>query len=100
MSAIVEASDVRRLDSGAPDFDARLSALLAWEASQDAAIERQPGRFGQCRAGPHAEAGHHQVGIERRAALQVHATLVDRRRHVLQVEHHAVLFVQGAHEVA
>jgi histidinol dehydrogenase len=40
MSAIMEAADVRRLDSGAPDFDARLSALLAWEASQDAAIER------------------------------------------------------------
>jgi histidinol dehydrogenase len=40
MSATIDAADVRRLDSGAPDFDARLSALLAWEASQDAAIER------------------------------------------------------------
>jgi len=40
MNATIDAAGVRRLDSGAPDFDARLSALLAWEASQDAAIER------------------------------------------------------------
>jgi len=40
MNAAIDAAGVRRLDSGAPDFDARLSALLAWEASQDAAIER------------------------------------------------------------
>ena len=32
--------DVRRLDSSEPGFDAKLSAVLAWEASQDAAIER------------------------------------------------------------
>ncbi len=31
---------VRRLDSSEPGFDAKLSAVLAWEASQDAAIER------------------------------------------------------------
>ena len=31
---------MRRLDSSEPGFDAKLSAVLAWEASQDAAIER------------------------------------------------------------
>ena len=30
---------VRRMDARAPGFDAELKALLAWEASQDAAIE-------------------------------------------------------------
>ena len=29
-----------RLDTAQPDFEARLAALLAWEASQDAAIEQ------------------------------------------------------------
>ena len=32
--------DIHRLDSTEPGFDARLSALLAWEAGQDAEIER------------------------------------------------------------
>ena len=31
---------ISRLDTSQPDFDARLAALLAWEASQDAAIEQ------------------------------------------------------------
>jgi histidinol dehydrogenase len=31
---------ISRLDAAQPDFDARLAALLAWEASQDAAIEQ------------------------------------------------------------
>jgi len=31
---------VHRLDAGAPGFEARLAALLAWEAEQDEAIER------------------------------------------------------------
>ena len=31
---------ISRLDTAQPDFDARLAALLAWEASQDAAIEQ------------------------------------------------------------
>jgi histidinol dehydrogenase len=31
---------ISRLDTAQPDFDARLVALLAWEASQDAAIEQ------------------------------------------------------------
>ncbi|MFO0458422.1 MAG: histidinol dehydrogenase [Burkholderiales bacterium] len=32
--------DIHRLDSAEPGFDARLAALLAWEAEQDEAIER------------------------------------------------------------
>jgi histidinol dehydrogenase len=32
--------DIHRLDSAEPGFEARLSALLAWEAEQDAEIER------------------------------------------------------------
>jgi histidinol dehydrogenase len=32
--------DIHRLDSTEPGFDARLSALLAWESGQDAEIER------------------------------------------------------------
>ncbi len=39
-AAISHAPAVRRLDSSEPGFDAKLSAVLAWEASQDAAIER------------------------------------------------------------
>jgi histidinol dehydrogenase len=34
------AADIHRLDSTEPGFEARLSALLAWEADQDAEIER------------------------------------------------------------
>ncbi|MFN7288328.1 MAG: histidinol dehydrogenase [Burkholderiales bacterium] len=36
---VVQPAQVRRLDARAPGFDAELKALLAWEASQDAAIE-------------------------------------------------------------
>jgi histidinol dehydrogenase len=34
------APDIRRLDSAEPGFDARLAALLAWEAGEDEAVER------------------------------------------------------------
>jgi histidinol dehydrogenase len=33
-------ADIHRLDSAEPGFDAKLAALLAWEAEQDEAIER------------------------------------------------------------
>src|SRR5690606_22239147 len=36
----LKAGELRRLDSSAPGFDRDLASLLAWEASQDAAIER------------------------------------------------------------
>jgi histidinol dehydrogenase len=39
-SAVDAPVRINRLDTRSPDFGARLDALLAWEASQDAAIER------------------------------------------------------------
>ena len=36
----LKAGELRRLDSSAPGFDRDLASLLAWETSQDAAIER------------------------------------------------------------
>jgi len=40
MSPTTALTPIRRLDASEPGFDATLSALLAWEASQDAAIEQ------------------------------------------------------------
>jgi histidinol dehydrogenase len=39
-SPALAAAELRRLDSAAPGFDRELASLLAWEASQDAAIEK------------------------------------------------------------
>jgi histidinol dehydrogenase len=40
MSPTTALTPIRRLDASEPGFDATLSALLAWEAPQDAAIEQ------------------------------------------------------------
>jgi hypothetical protein len=48
----------------------------------------------------HADACDDEISLDRGSALQLHLLSVDRGRHVLEVENHAVFLVQGAHEVA
>ena len=66
----------------------------------DAAINGEPGLFGELDPRAHADAGDHEIGLERAAALELHLLAVDGARRVLEVENDAVLLVQRAHEVA
>src|SRR5580693_8074111 len=64
------------------------------------AIELEAGLLGQSQAGPHADPDDHQIGLDRAAAFERGALAVDRRCGVLEMKNHAVLFMQGAHEIA
>ena len=66
----------------------------------DAPIDRQPGLLGQSKTGPHADANHHDIGLDRGAAFQNGAYTVDRGDGVAEMEDDAMLFMQGADEVA
>ena len=66
----------------------------------DAAIDRKPGLFGQREARPHADADHHDIGLDHATALQRRALAVDRGDGIAEVKDDAVLFVQGTDEIA
>ena len=59
-----------------------------------------PASFGERDPRAHADAGDHEIGLERAAALELHLFAVDGGRHVLEVENDAVLLVQRADEIA
>ena len=67
---------------------------------RDAAIDGEPGLFGEREPRANADAGDHKISLERAAALELHLLAVDGGRHVLEMEHDAVLLVQRADEVA
>ena len=56
--------------------------------------------FGQRKARPHADADHHEIGLDRAAALQRRALAVDRGDGIAEMEDDAMLLMQGADEVA
>jgi hypothetical protein len=66
----------------------------------DAAVNGQPCRFGEPDARPHANADDHEIGRQGTAAAEVHLPAVDAGCGFLQMEYGAMLFVQGANEVA
>src|SRR5581483_7624658 len=47
-----------------------------------------------------ADAGHHEIGLEHRAALQLHLPAVDDGCGVWEVKHDAVLMMERLHESA
>ena len=79
-------------DAGRAGFEIRIDG--------DATIDRQSRLFGQSEARPHADADHDQIGLQRAAALQRGALALDRGDGVAEMEDHAVLLMQRAHEVA
>src|SRR5215471_5107326 len=81
----------RREDSGRAGFQISVH--------DHATVELEAGLFGKFGPRAHADAGDYKVGLKRAAALQRHPIAVDGADGVLQVEDHAVLLVQGAHEI-
>ena len=57
------------------------------------------GLLRQSKARAHADANHHDIGFDHRAALQRRAFAVDRGHGVAEVEDNAMLFMQGTDEV-
>ena len=66
----------------------------------DAAVDRKPGLLGQSKARAHADADHDEIGLDHAAAFQRRAFAVDRGHGIAEMKDDAVLFMQGADEVA
>ena len=66
----------------------------------DAAIDGEPGPLGELDPRAHADAGDHEIRLERAAAFELHLLAVDGARRLLEVEDDAVLLMERAHEVA
>src|ERR1700687_3928124 len=66
----------------------------------DAPINGQPGPFGKFDSWPHADAGHHEIHLERTTAFQTHLITVNGARCVLEVKNDTVLLVERAYEIA
>ena len=66
----------------------------------DAPIDRQPRLLRQPKARAHADADHHDIGLDRAAAFQRRAFAVDRGDGVAEMKDDAMLLMQGADEVA
>ena len=64
------------------------------------AIDRQPRLLRQSKARAHADADHHDIGLDRAAAFQHRAFAVDRGDGVAEMKDDAMLLMQGADEVA
>src|SRR5262249_4204780 len=80
-----------RVDSG--------HARLQIGAGDHAAIERKAGFFSKLETWAHTDAGNYQIRRERAAVLQRDGLAVDGAGRVLEVEDHAMLLVEGTHEV-
>src|SRR5262245_16378064 len=77
-------------------FDVRLEIGVA----DDSATDRHARAFGRPGRRAHAGTHHDQPGIEPRAVVERDLTLIDRLRFAAQVELHAVLLVDAAHEIS
>src|SRR5262245_18306412 len=65
-----------------------------------ALVDCEPGFFRRRNAWAHADADHDAIGIDRPAAFEDRTFFLDRRDAVLQMKFNAMLFVQGADEIA
>src|SRR5258706_3427191 len=66
----------------------------------DAAIDAEPCRFGELGSWAYADADDDEIRLQLGAALELDPFAVDGAGRILQMEDHAVLFVQRAYEVA
>src|SRR5215467_7820622 len=68
--------------------------------NHNATVEREARTLGERNTRAHADASNHEVGIERAAAAQGDPFVIDVRRCFPEVEDHAMVFMQGTHEIA
>ena len=66
----------------------------------DALVDGKPSLFSEREARAHADSNPHQIGIERPATLEGHAFSFDCADGILEMEFHAMLFMQRADEIA
>ena len=67
---------------------------------KDSVVDLQAGRLGQRRARPHPGSRDDKIGVEGFAGIQGQASAVIGGRFSAEVEHHAVLLVEGLHPPA
>src|SRR5262249_16771514 len=66
----------------------------------DAAVDLEARALGELDARPHADADYHEVGRQRRAALELDGAGIDRGWGLPEMKHDTVLLMDGAHEIA
>src|SRR5579872_6047213 len=77
----------RREDAGRAGFEIIVH--------RDAAIDREPSALGQSKTRPHADAHDNEIGLDRGARLQLRLLAFDSRDRILEMEDHALFFVQS-----
>ena len=76
------------------------SAGLQKLVDDDAAIDGEAGRFRKFKARTHADAADDEIRLQLVAASECHATLVNRRRDILEMKDYAALLMQVTHKIA